>query len=62
VGEKSGNLGDRPADKDKCLFGSGSRDQEDLSARPLGLLCASVYGLFLDAILLYTPSGPLSDL
>src|SRR5882672_2024931 len=36
-----------PSRKDKCPFGPGSRGEEDRLAGSLGLLCASVYGLFL---------------
>ena len=59
---KPGDLGDRPANKIGACSDQGSEIRGDLSARSSGLLCASIYGLFLDAILLYAPSGPLSDL
>ena len=59
---KSGDLGDRPADKISVRSDQGPEIEKDLSARSSESLCVSTYGLFLDAILLYTPSGQLSDL
>src|SRR5712671_1069937 len=59
---KPGDLGDHPADKISACSDQGPEIRGDLSAGSLGLLCASTYGLFLDAILLYAPSGPLCDL
>ena len=59
---KPGDLGDHPADKINVRLDQGPGDQEDLSAGSLDLCIATASGLILNAILLCTPSGHLTDL
>ena len=59
---KPGDLRDRPADKINVHLDQGLGDQEDLLARSLDLCIATASGLILNAILLCTPSGHLTDL
>ena len=59
---KPGDLGDHPADKISARSDQGLEIGRTCQPDHRDYYIASTHGLFLDAILLYAPSGPFSDL